>query len=142
MNLAERAAATQITKDAFWGVPHSWARITCVHLLHDHLVIFGHDVPVVPNFRTKKGAREALKAMGATSLPSLLKGLGLEEIPPAKMLVGDVAIVPGEGNRTDGIRGAIAISAGNGKFMGWHEAAEGFTIIDDILPHAKAAFRV
>ena len=79
--------------------------------------------------------------MGADSLPNLCRTLGLEEITPSKMRVGDVAILPGDGGRIDGIRAAVTICAGS-KFMGWHGAAEGFQMIADVMPHVKAAFRV
>lgn len=141
MNLAERAAATQQTFNAFKGEPFDWRHASCANLLATHLSNMGHPVPPMPPMGTKKAAREALKAMGASSLLKLPAVLGLEEIAPAKMLVGDIAVLPGEDGRTDGIRGAIVIAAGNGKFMGWHEAGEGLRMIDNALPHVKAAFR-
>lgn len=142
MNLAQRAAATRSTWESFRGVPLRWNGATCAHVLHDHLINAGHTPPAVPTFRTKKGAREALAAMGVANLVDVPRMLGLEEITPASMVVGDIGLLPGDGNRTDGIRAAIAICAGNGKFMGWHGAAEGFRIIGNILPHVKAAFRI
>ena len=119
-----------------------WNGVTCAHVLHDHLVNCGHAPPAVPAFRTKKGAREALAAMGVANLVDVPVLLDLEGIAPASMIIGDIGLLPGDGNRTDGIRGAIAICAGNGKFMGWHGAAEGFRIIGSVLPHVKAAFRI
>lgn len=141
MNLAERAAATQATWNTYRGVPHCWRGTTCIHVMREHLVLFGHDIIPVPEFNTKKGAREAMEAMGASSLSELLPILGLAEILPSEMIVGDIAILPGDAGRTDGIRGAVAIYAGQ-KFMGWHGAAEGFCDIDDVMPHVTAAFRV
>ncbi|MFN7029465.1 MAG: DUF6950 family protein [Sphingopyxis sp.] len=142
LNLAQRAAATQATWALLSGVPFAWDGMTCVDALHAQMLHMGHQPPAVPGFRTKAGARRALKAMGATSLGHLMEDvLGLERIAPAAMIVGDVALIPGDGVRTDGIRGAIAICAGN-KFMGWHGAAEGFQMIDDVMPHVKAAFRL
>lgn len=138
MNLAERAAATQATWDAWRGVPFSWSGATCIHVMADHLANMGRDAPVIPAFRTKKGAREAFDFAG---LAEALDSLGLERIAPASMWVGDIGIIPGDAARIDGIRGAIAICAGN-KFIGWHGAAEGFRDIDNIMPHVKVAFRV
>lgn len=140
MNLAERARATTATKNAFWGTERNWSDTTCVHVLHAHLVNTGHLPPDVPEFRTKKGAREALKAMGATSLPSLCRNLGLEEIAPAKMIVGDIAILPGAEGKADGIRSAITICAGN-KFMGWYGDDGPFQNMEIDIAAVKAAFR-
>lgn len=138
MNLAQRAAATQQSFDAFKGAPFAWAHSSCAHLLATHLLNMGHDVPAVPPFKSATGARKALRAMGATNLTALLSGLGLQEIKPAAMLVGDLAVVPGDDSPFD----AIVVAAGNGKFMGWHGASEGLQMIDDVLPNVKAAFRV
>lgn len=140
MNLAQRAAATQATFNAFRGVPFDWRHASCAHLLSAHLVNTGHDAPAVPDFATAAAAKRALKEMGAASLPGLMDVLGLKRIRPADMLVGDIAVVPGQKGRTDGINGAIVICAGN-KFMGWHEAGEGLQMIDNVIPHVKAAFR-
>lgn len=141
MNLAQLAAATQATFNAYRGVPFNWRHASCAHLLAAHLANVGRAAPEVPEFSSAAQAKRALKAMGASSLSGLMDVLGLERIRPAEMRVGDVAIVPGQKGRTDGINGAIVICAGN-KFMGWHEERDGLTTIDDILPHVKAAFRV
>lgn len=140
MNLAQLAAATQATFNAFRGVPFDWRHASCAHLLSAHLANVGHDAPAVPDFTTAAGAKRALKEMGAASLPGLMDVLGLERIRPADMRVGDIAVVPGQKGRTDGINGAIVICAGN-KFMGWHEAGEGLQMIDNVIPYVKAAFR-
>lgn len=140
MNLADRARATDATKKAFFGTERNWSDTTCVHVLHAHLVNMGHMPPDVPPFRTKKGAREALKAMGAASLPNLCRNLGLEEIAPAKMIVGDIAILPGAEGKADGIRAAITICAGN-KFMGWYGNDGPFQNMEIDMAAVKAAFR-
>lgn len=135
--LAKRAAATQKTFDKFRGVPFSWEGASCAHLLRSHLRNMGHRPPKMPKFQSAVGAARALKGMGADNLSGLCLVLGLIEIPPAKAIVGDVAVLPGE----DGPFDAIVICAGNGKFMGWHGAAEGLQMIDDVMPHVIAAFR-
>lgn len=137
MNLAERAAATQKTFDKFRGKPFSWKSASCAHLLRTHLRNMRHRPPAMPKFQSAVGAARALKEMGATDLSALLTGLGLMEITPAKMLVGDIAVLPGD----DGLFDAVVVSAGNGKFMGWHGAGEGLQMMTDVLPHIKAAFR-
>lgn len=141
MNLAQRAAATRATYVKYLGRPFSWRGGTCVHVLRFHLRKMGHRPPAMPQFRSAIGAETALRAQGAADLAGLMRGLGIPEIAPSEMIIGDVAILPGDDGRTDGIFGAVVICAGN-KFMGWHGAGEGFEAIDDVLPHVKAAFRV
>ena len=138
MNLAQRAAATQKTFDKFKGKPFSWKEASCAHLLRTHLRNMGHRPPKMPKFQSAVGAKRAIEEMGATDLVSLCEVLGLAEISPAKALVGDVAVLPGDDSPFD----AIVVSAGNGKFMGWHGAVEGLVMIDDVMSHIKAAFRV
>lgn len=140
MNLAQRAAATQATYDRFLGKPFSWCGATCVHVLRYHLRQMGHRPPPMPQFRSAVGAATALKAQGVDDLPGLCRKLGLIEILPSEMIVGDVAILPGDDGRTDGLYAAIVICAGN-KFMGWHGAGEGFEPIDGLLDHVTGAFR-
>lgn len=140
MNLAERARATEQTKAAFWGAERNWDGVTCVHLLHTHLINTGHFPPDVPKFTTQKGAREGLKAMGATSLTNLCRNLGLTEVKPAKMIVGDIAVFPGATGKTTGIHAAITICAGN-KFMGWYGSDGPFQSMEIDLSDVTAAFR-
>ena len=137
MNLAQRATATQKTFDKFKGKPFSWKDASCAHLLRTHLRNMGHRPPKMPSFQSAIGAKRALKDMGADDLVTLLAGLGLMEIAPAKMVVGDLAVLPGD----DGVFDAIVVCAGNGKFMGWHGASEGLQMMIDAMPHIKAAFR-
>lgn len=74
--------------------------------------------------------------MGSADLAGLMRHIGLLEILPAEMIVGDVAILPG-----DDAFDAITICAGN-KFMGFHEQAEGFASMEVQRPAIRAAFRV
>lgn len=135
MNLAQRAAVTQATWNKYRGRAFDWKGSTCVHVLRSHLRAMGHKPPKMPSFQSPIGAKRALKAMGADDLADLMRGLGLLEIGAAEMIVGDVAILPGD----EGFD-AIVICAG-GKFMGWHGAAVEFQGIDDVRPHIIAAFR-
>lgn len=137
LNLADRRRATQATFGQFAGVSFGWAGATCIHALHFHLEQMGHTVPPMPAFRSATGARRALKAMGAKDLPELLRLVGLEEKVPARMILGDVAVLPGDGGPFD----ALVICAGN-KFMGWHGATDGFQAMVPQMAAVKAAFGV
>lgn len=136
MNLAQRAAVTQATWDKYRGKPFSWKGATCVHVLRSHLRAMGHKPPKMPSFQSAIGAKRALKEMGADDLSEMCAKIGLMQIAPAEMIVGDVAILPGD----EGFDG-LTICAGN-KFMGFQEQAEGFTSMDVHRPAIKAAFRV
>lgn len=140
MNLADRATATKATYSKYLGKPFSWRGRTCVHVLRYHLRQMGHKPPTLPQFRSPVGALTALSTHGADDLAGLVRSLGLPEIQPSEMIVGDVGLLPGDDGRTDGIFGALVICAGN-KFMGWHGAGDGFEAIDDVLPYMTAAFR-
>ena len=136
MNLAQRAAVTQATWNKYRGRAFDWKGATCVHVLRSHLRAMGHKPPKMPSFQSAIGAKRALKAMGADDLADMMRGLGMLEISPAEMIVGDVAILPGDDNFD-----ALTICAGN-KFMGFHEQAEGFASMEVHRPAIKAAFRV
>lgn len=141
MNLARRAAATKSTYDKYLGKSFSWRGRTCVHVLRFHLRKMGHKPPPMPQFQSAIGAMTALSMRGVPDLAGLMRSIGLLEIQPSEMIVGDVGVLPGDDGRTDGIFGALVICAGN-KFMGWHGAGDGFEAMDDVLPHMAAAFRV
>lgn len=136
MNLAQRAAVTQATWDKYRGRAFDWKGATCVHVLRFHLRAMGHRPPKMPAFQSPIGAKRALMKMGAGNLTELMSNLGLMEIGAAEMIVGDVAILPGDDNFD-----ALTICAGN-KFMGFHEQAEGFASMEVHRPAIKAAFRV
>lgn len=135
--IERRAAATQATERRFRGKPFDWSKsATCIHLLRYHAHQMGHDVPIVPRFRTALGAKKALKAAGHDTLPDLLDSLFVR-VPPAFTRVGDVIAADGE----DGLHG-IMIRAGNTMSLGWHEDAEGCTIIDTDLTYAVGGWRL
>ncbi|WP_409574690.1 DUF6950 family protein [Sphingopyxis sp. PET50] len=136
MNLAERAAATQATWEKYKGQPHDWKGPTCAHVLRSHLRAMGYKPPKMPQFQSPVGARRALKQMGADDLLSLMPVLGLLEIKVAEMIVGDIAILPGD----EGFD-ALTICAGN-KFIGFHEESDGFTAMEITRSAVKGAFRV
>lgn len=117
MNLAERVAATNKTLAKFKGRAFDWKTgATCVHLLRAQLLAMGHKPPRVPQFQSAFGAKKALERMGHADLSSLLDGM-LMRVPVARMIVGDVALLPGEAPFD-----AVVIYAGGAKVFGWHGA--------------------
>lgn len=74
----------------------------------------GHRPPSIPDFRSPRAARAALKTQGHETLAQLLDGL-FPRIPPLAAWVGDLVIMAG-GDDFDGI--GIAVG---GKIVGYHE---------------------
>lgn len=120
-----RQHATQATLEKYRNKPFSWDGATCAHLLRFHLRQMGHKPPRMPSFRSAVGAKAALRKMGATDMVDLMRKLGLTEIPSARMMLGDIAVLPGD----DGLFDAIVISAGH-KFMGWHGDGKGLAVME------------
>lgn len=138
VNLNDRRVATQRTFDMFRGEAFGWRSRTCIHVAHFHLQALGRDLPPLPAFHSPATARRAMKAMGASDLSGLLERAGLQRIAPAAMIVGDIAVLPGEAG--SGVFDSVAICAGN-KFMGWSGWADSFQsmLVDPVA--IKAAFR-
>lgn len=115
LNPVERAKATEQTAAKYRGKPLSYAdRVTCLHMLREHMLAFGYSPPEIPEFSDLKGAKRALRSTGHRTIKGLLKEVLGEPIPVARMRVGDVALVQGEPFE------AVMISAG-GKLLGWYD---------------------
>ena len=115
-NLAMRATATNTTVAAFQK-PFDWDGASCIHLAHSHAINMGHMPPPLPVFRSRQGALRGLLKTGHRTLEGLMDSL-FERIAPAKMLVGDLAMLPGEDRRLK----AIVVFDGHLSVAGWHEA--------------------
>ncbi len=114
LDLAGRVAATEKAIARFRGKPFDWRdRRTCIHLARAQARAMGHRPPAVPDFRSPRGAKTALKATGYNTLEALLDSM-FPRIAPAAMWVGDLALMEG-GDGFD----AIVVSAG-GKMIGYH----------------------
>lgn len=115
-SLAMRADATNRTVTQFQR-PFEWAEASCIHLVHAHAINMGHQPPSLPMFRSRQGALRGLVKSGHRTLESLMDSL-FARIAPARMLVGDVAMLPGEDRRLK----ALVIFDGHLSVAGWHEA--------------------
>jgi hypothetical protein len=135
-DLARRAAETQKVVDRFRSRPFDWGkRATCIHLARAQMRALGHRPPAVPDFRSARGALTALNKTGHESLEQLLDAM-LPRIAPLSMIVGDLALVPGEVPFD-----ALAISAG-GTLLMYHQDANGLANVKDALLNVKAAWRL
>lgn len=136
MKLTERKKRTEKTLAKFRGRGFKWdGGATCIHLFRTHLKNMGHKVPVVPRFTTALGAKRAMDAAGFKDLEAIADSL-LERIPPASMILGDIALMEGE-ELFDAI---VIFAGGGGKVFGWHPDAPTFTPLVPL--QFKAAWRV
>lgn len=137
LELERRRVATEKTLARYRGKAFDWRRgITCVHLARHHLRNMGRKVPTLPRVRSALGAKKALKANDWASVTAMLDEL-LARITPAQMLLGDLAVVPGD----QGLD-AIFVCAGPQKIFGWREDVEGMALLDVTLDELTAAWRV
>lgn len=137
MSLPIRVAATNKTMAKYRGRAFDWSnKATCIHLARTQLRNMGHKPPRIPAFKSALGAKRAMAANGYETVADIFDQLGLERIAPAAMLVGDLAVLPGE----DGFD-AVVICAG-GKLLGWHGAADELTVIGEAVAHVTAAWRL
>lgn len=135
MNLAERLAATENVVARFRHHPFSWRdRRTCIHLARAQMRAMGHKPPAIPDFRSAIGARTALRKTGHSDLASLLDTM-LPRIAPLEMIVGDLALVPGE----IGLE-ALGVNAG-GTLLMYHGEADGLVPVKDAIGSIIAAWR-
>jgi hypothetical protein len=136
MILDDRKKRLEKTLSKFRGRGFKWdGGATCIHLLRTHLKNMGYKVPSVPRFTSALGANRALQHAGYENLEQLADAY-LDRIPPAMMMLGDVALMDG-----DELFDAVVISAGpGGKVFGWHPDAPMFA---NLVPlEIKAAWRV
>jgi hypothetical protein len=117
MNLNERVSRTAEVIERFRDKPFAWdTRGNCIHLGKAQAKALKVRTPTVPRFSTYAGAVKALKATGYDSLEALLDSL-FPRIAPARLIVGDIAMLPGLAPFN-----ALVIAAGGQKVLGWHEA--------------------
>jgi hypothetical protein len=136
MKLTERKKRTEKTLAKFQGRGFKWdGGATCIHLFRTHLKNMGHSVPVVPKFTTALGAKRAMDAAGFKDLEEMADSF-LERIPPASMILGDVALMEGE----DLFDALVIHAGGGGKVFGWHPESPTFTPLVPL--QFKAAWRV
>lgn len=142
MKLTERQKRTEKTLSKFRGRGFKWdGGATCIHLFRTHLKNMGHKVPVVPRFTSALTAKRAMDAAGFRDLEALADSF-LQRIPPAMMLLGDIALMQSDEHfDQQKLFDALVISAGpGGKVFGWHPDAPALA---NLVPlDIKVAWRV
>jgi hypothetical protein len=139
--LDRRREATQATVDKFKGLPFDWSEGRhCVRMAHFHLRQMGWrspELPTIPRVRSPLAAKKALKDKGFDSVTEWLDSI-LERIPPAMMLLGDIAVTPGDHGLD-----AILICTGDRGVLGWlPDGSEAVVMLDCNLDDITGAWRV
>jgi hypothetical protein len=117
-DLLRRKRATEATLAKYRPLAFDWKKgVTCVHMARFHLLKMGHKVETLPRMRGPIGAKRALAERGWSDVAAMLDAQpGLTRIAPAMMLVGDLAVFPGD----EGFD-LITVCAGRHKLLGWHQ---------------------
>ncbi|WP_267395586.1 MULTISPECIES: hypothetical protein [unclassified Sphingomonas] len=136
-HMLRRVAAAQATLDEFRGEPFRWGHSDCSRLVAAHLRRLGYKVrlPAKGSYGTARAAMKQLRGRGFATLADALDGMGLERIPPAAALVGDIV----QGASGDAF-GALGVLLDNGRLVGYHEHADGAAVLQQV--DLAAAWRV
>lgn len=137
-DLLRRKEATEATLARYRHKAFDWSKgITCVHLARYQLRKMGHRPPTLPRFRSAFAAKQAMKERGWSDASEMLDSM-LERIPPARMMLGDLAVAPSD----EGNMGSIMVCAGPHKLLGWREDAPELVVLDVSLDELTGAWRV
>lgn len=129
-DMLRRQAALEATLSKYRGKSLDYRTADCIRMGRFHLLRMGHKPPPLPRYQSAVGAIRALKAVGGIS--AVLDKM-LPRIAPARMLIGDIAVLEGE----DGMD-ALVICVGH-KVAGWHQDAD--EMVNLIPQEIKAAWR-
>lgn len=132
-----RREATQATLDKFRGTAFDWAEGRhCMKLAHFHLRQMGKRPPTLPRLRSALAAKQELERRGVGSVTELLDGM-LERVPPANMLLGDLAVLPGDAGLE-----SVRVCCGPGRLFGWSEGQPTAVVLAVTMDEVSAAWRV
>ncbi|WP_311267445.1 DUF6950 family protein [Sphingobium sp. WCS2017Hpa-17] len=131
IDLEARRVATEATLAKYRQRPLDFATADCARMVRYHLLQLGHKPPKMPSYRSATGARRAYVSVGG--LAAAFDAI-LPRIPHARMLLGDIAVLDGDGGMD-----AAVICVGH-KVFGWHEDSD---VPVNLVPlQIKAAWRV
>lgn len=137
--LVRRNKALLKTQKRFVGKHFKIGSNDCVKLAAFHLRAMGHRPPSTGHYKTAAEGVKQLKKTGHRTLKGVLDKL-LEEIPPASMLPGDIALVKSDPDAPASKIGTIMVLAGGRKFLGWHPDHEPLAVME--LLEIEKAWRV
>ncbi len=113
--LIARRDAAQAALDAFLGQPFAWGEADCVRLAASVLAHHGRpsDLNRAGQWDSALKARRALKRLGYSGLGEAVDGQGLDRIPFAFHLVGDLVGLPS----AEGWDLSLGVCLGNGRVL-------------------------
>jgi len=119
-DLARRVETATACRRAWDGRAFAWGQADCVHLARWVLRAQGRAVPMLKlgGYQTEAGAVRALRRTGFASLAeacdAALREQGVERIPPASVLPGDVVALVGP----EPWGAALCVTLGQGWLLG------------------------
>lgn len=136
--MIRRVAAVEATLARFQGRPLKFGRDDCVRMAAFTLRKLGVKTPLLKagSYSSATGARRALKSMGFSDLNEAVDALDLPRIAPASALPGDIISIRAAGG--DAV--ALVVAVGNGRVLGFWEAAGVCTVFQPL--EYDAAWRV
>lgn len=135
-HMVRRVDAAQATLEQFRDKPFRLGQHDCVRLVAAHLRRLGYQVrlPSKGSYATPRSALKALRDRGFETVADAIDSMGLERIPVATALVGDIVC----GAAEDPL-GALGVMLGNGRIVGYHEDLPGASVLQ--VRHMAAAWR-
>ncbi|KQW79709.1 DUF6950 family protein [Brevundimonas sp. Root1279] len=137
--MLKRAAATQACMDRFAFKPVEPGVRDCRDLGAHNLHHMGRSAKLLNGWKGKTwaSALRYIRKQGCTDLPALIDKMGLERIPPAAALPGDLIGLPTE---SEGFGCSLAVALDNGRALALNPATG---LIEPVTPKAfVAAWRV
>jgi hypothetical protein len=125
-----RAEVTQATLDRFVGKPLIFGSADCAQMIARHLRAMGHRVLLSKGgrYQSARGALRAIRRAGYDNLTEALDAMGLERIPPAAAITGDIISLP-----TDAELECLMIVLGNGRALGWVDGVPGAAVVQPVM---------
>lgn len=128
--MLKRQAAVQACMDRFAGLSVEPGVRDCGRLAAHVLHGMGRSAKLLNASRHKTwaGALRYLAKAGFADLPALIDAMGLERIPPAAALPGDLIAMPSD----DAFGCSLAVALDNGRILGLNAATNR---IEPMIPH-------
>lgn len=130
--MLKRAAATQACMDRFAYKPVEPGVRDCGKLTAHALHRQGRSAKLInaSRHRTWASALAYLKRTGFASLVDLMDAMGLERIPPAAALPGDIVAMPTDA--ANGFGCSLTVALDNGRVLGLNPDTN---LIEPMIPH-------
>ncbi|SFS42172.1 DUF6950 family protein [Brevundimonas viscosa] len=128
--MIRRVEAVQATIDRFRDKPLKLGTDDCVRMAAFALRKQGVRASLLKagSYSSEAGARRVMKRLGYETLAEAVDALGLPRIAPAMALPGDILTLPA----ADGSDLALAVAVGNGRVLGFWEAAGVCTVFQPL----------